>query len=338
MSVFLNKVSHPREFASEWNDVSSRYYQKRSFLAHCHEHNPCNQRYYELYDTEGFRAGCCVYTLVLDVLTFSRIRSPIKMNIIGIPASVGVSGVFGRTDKDVEQIISAVIDQEKGLTIGLNFDKIFNSPQKGIWGKTLPTMVCEKSFSSFDDYIKIMRAPYRRRLMIAQKKMEGLRKKVIKPHEFNHELYDLYLNVFNKSEDKLEKLSFDFFSHLPNEFSFSVFETSHGKPLAFNCTLNYRDEFSFFMGGLDYNFNEEHQLYFNLTADVVSGYSESGCSMLDFGQTAEIPKSRLGGKVKPLYMFAFHEGLLARSFFRLARPLLEYHKNIEENHVFREEL
>ncbi|MBU1382831.1 GNAT family N-acetyltransferase [Myxococcota bacterium] len=334
----MNKVTHPREFAPEWDTFAQRYYQKRSFLAHCHDYNPCNQRYYELYDKSGFRGGCCVYSLVLDVFTFTRIRSPLRMNIIGIPASVGVSGVFGQSDHDIEDLLNAVIEQEKGLTIGLNFEKTFDVPQNSVWGKTLPTLVCDKSFDSFEKYIEALRSPYRRRLFLARKKMQGLHWKRIRPQEFTHELYGLYLQVFEKSEDKLEKLTLDFFRNLPDDFSFSVIETTDARPLAFNCVLKYGQEFDFFMGGIDYEFNEKHQLYFNITADVVSAFSGSGCSLLDFGQTAEVPKSRLGGKIKPLYMFAFHQGLIARSFFRLARPLLEYHKNIELNHVFREEV
>ena len=79
----------------KWNDFSKSYFQTKEFLQHAEKYNPCEQRYYECYKGNEFIGGAIMYSIRLDLLTFIKVKSPIKMNIVEIPASVSSPGFFG---------------------------------------------------------------------------------------------------------------------------------------------------------------------------------------------------------------------------------------------------
>ncbi|MBN2722455.1 MAG: GNAT family N-acetyltransferase [Deltaproteobacteria bacterium] len=334
MSHFLNIVNHVDLLSPDWDKIAKRYYQKKEFISHCHEYNPCSQRYYELYNGDSLEAWAIVYTLKLNVFTYAGIPSPLSMNVIGIPASVGVEGVAAKTNEARKSLLSEIIRCEKGFILGLNFPEKLNHPSGSVWGKTLPTVLLKKTFNSADHYLTSLRSDYRRRIRLSAEKMKSLKLQSIRCADFTHDMYRLYLQVFEKSEAKLEKLSFDFFKNLPAPFSLRVIFDEQNSPLAFHCSLENNDEFDFFMGGVDYSVLHKYDLYFNITSDVVQQYALGDASYLDMGQTAETPKLRLGGLCQPLYMFGYHPGVLFRWLFRIAKPWLEYRNTPDRYHVF----
>ena len=72
--------------SGDWDSLATSYFQKKKFLLYSEAHNPCRQRYYELWDGGRLASGACVYTLWLDLLTFARIKSPVRFAIVGVPA------------------------------------------------------------------------------------------------------------------------------------------------------------------------------------------------------------------------------------------------------------
>jgi hypothetical protein len=56
---------------------------------------------------------------------------------------------------------------------------------------------------------------------------------------------------------------------------------------------------------------------------------------LDLGQTAEVPKTRLGGSIVEKGMFGWHSNPVARHLLGIGRGLLEYRTTVPEAHVFR---
>ena len=151
MDTEINYISRALDLPENWDCAAVDYFQTREFLDHTEKYNPCNQRYYLLYQNGIFETGVVVYTLKLDLLTYLNIPSPFRMNIAGIPCSVSASGIIGNRNY-LHQIIGYIKIREKGLLLFLNLASGIVE-EKMIPGKTLPTIILTNHFRSWEDYL-----------------------------------------------------------------------------------------------------------------------------------------------------------------------------------------
>src|SRR5512141_2289255 len=100
---------------------------------------------------------------------------------------------------------------------------------------------------------------------------------------FNDEMHALYLEVYARSDGKLEKLTREFFRNLPESFCLSTYEAG-GKMRGWTLTRHDGNRFHFFLGGQDYTYMPE-KLYLAKLLDVVRSGVESGASSIDLGQS-----------------------------------------------------
>ena len=322
------------ELPDEWNKIAENYFQQTPFLIHAEKYNPCKQRYYLSFENDKLLAAAIVYTLQLDLLTYLRIKSPIKMHIIGIPCSVSSPGIFG--DRlSVEQLKTHIYSVEKGFLLALNLKE---KPSNTYFasGKTLPTLVLENHFSGWNNYIDSLRAPYRRRLKQLSSTNANLHFEEKIGADFTEEMYQQYLNVYQKSKDKLEKLSFDFFKYLPIDFKLTTCSMNK-KTVGWNIALSDNKTYYFFLGGIDYPQNEVHQTYLRLMVRLVKKGIENQSAAIDLGQTAEVPKMRMGGTPVPRYMEARHSYRLLNWLLKKFGGALEYKRNLENTQAFKTE-
>jgi hypothetical protein len=98
----------------------------------------------------------------------------------------------------------------------------------------------------------------------------------------------------------------------------------------------YGKRFHFFLGGIDYELNRQFNTYFNLLFRIVREGIERGASLIDLGQTAEIPKTRLGGEVVEKYILGHHPNWLVRKLLGAGKGILEYSLVVPKTHVFKE--
>jgi hypothetical protein len=318
-----------------WDSRCDHYFQTREFLVHTEKYNPCSQRYYLLEGDSGFSAGAVVYTLPLDLLTFLGIKSPIHMKIVGIPCSVSCSGIVGEGDP-VVRLLQKIRIREKGLLLVLNLDRLpdlsFMVP-----ARTLPTVLADRCFGSWTDYLAALRAPYRRRLRIIEQRSAGLRRENLPCSAFDDRMYAQYLEVFNRSKAKLEKLDLVFFKHLPPAFTLTALY--HGTGLAgWYITVSFRNGIYFFLGGVDYQSGREHETYFRNLVDIMKQGIRRQAAFIDLGQTAEIPKLRLGGRPCEKYMLGSHSFRPFHGLLRLGKGLLGYKRRVPEAHVLKDTL
>ncbi|MDA3862572.1 MAG: hypothetical protein PF689_01745 [Deltaproteobacteria bacterium] len=331
MGYFLHKVENPDNISRQWNQLAADYFQTTDFLVHCQQYNYCFQRYYELYSGTHLLAGACVYSLRLDLGTYAGIKSPVKMNIVGIPASVASMGLVGNP-KMARKLLNQVIKLEKGFVLALNLDWKPQNP-KFITGFTLPNLVVSKKFKDFNAYKNSLRSNYRRRLQQLQSSFGGIRRKESSCKVFGSEHYNQYLQVYNRSDAKLEQLSLQFFSNLGASFRLVSFYQEE-QLLGWHIYLAWQDELNFFLGGLDYQFNHKYNTYFNLINDLLQVHAGLSTSRLILGQTAEEPKLRAGSQIIPKYMTLYHRSKLIRFVAGKLAPYLEYNFDFKEHHVF----
>lgn len=309
----------------EWDDIAEDYFQQKSFLLHTEKYNHCQQRYYLCLNNGKLISAAIVYSLNLDILTFTKIKSPLKMNIVGIPCSVSSQGIFGNINA-IEGLKNHIYKVEKGFVLTLNL-KIEPKDPSRAHGKTLPSVIMPNCFTTEDEYFNSLRSAYRRRLKKINQPMAELKLEKIHCSGFSEEMYDQYLEVYKKSKGKLEKLSFDFFRNLPAEFILTVC-FKNDNVIGWNIGLNHKGIYYFFLGGIDYNKNKTYNTYLRLLTVIIKDGIENKAKYIELGQTAEIPKMRIGGELSPRYMEAHHSNFIFNSLLRLSGNLLEYKRKL----------
>ena len=333
MILEMKKITSANDLPDEWDELAEGYYQLREFLIHAEKYNPCKQRYYVFYRKNSFVAGLVVYTLTLDLFTYSFIRCPFSMNIAGIPCSVSASGFIGNTELLV-QVIELVKITEKGFLVILNLNSIPDIKDM-MKGRTLPTIIFRNRFQSWDDYLESLRSDYRRRLKLITRPFKEIKTIQGDCSLYTEEMHRLYLEVLRHSKGKLETLSYSFFYNLPKRFLLTAY-FDQDKLLGWYISVSYFRKYYFFLGGFDYDTVREYNTYFNLLLGVLKEGIERSSPIIDLGQTAEISKTRLGGKITEKWMLVHHSNWLVRKLLIAARYLLEYSQKFPETHVFKE--
>ena len=255
------------------------------------------------------------------------------MNIVGIPCSVSSSGIFGSKEHK-EQLKNFILSNVNGFVLFLNLDE---KPllEKNATGKTLPNILLKNTFKSWEEYRVHLRSDYRRRLQKITRIGSGTELVKTDCSVFDEEMYRQYLQVYSKSTAKLEKLSFSFFKNLPPEFHL-VACRKNGQTIGWNILLQSDRSLFFFLGGIDYQHNSENQTYLKLLTNIVVEGIAQGVEFIDLGQTAEIPKMRLGGQPQAKYMEARHSNFLFHRLLKFSKKSLEYKTPISNHHVMKE--
>jgi hypothetical protein len=180
-----------------------------------------------------------------------------------------------------------------------------------------------------------MKACYRRRVRLLSIPFSEIRKEQFVCSGFDNQMYNQYLEVLKRSKGKLETLTLEFFRQLPSNFNLTAFYSKE-KLIGWYISATFKEKFYFFLGGLDYELNRQFNTYFNMLLIVVREGIEKGASIIDLGQTAEIPKLRLGGKLIEKTMGAYHSSRIVRSLLKAGKSLLEYSVVLQETHVYKE--
>ncbi|ESU22642.1 hypothetical protein FEDK69T_19000 [Flavobacterium enshiense DK69] len=321
-----SKIDH------EWDSLSNSVYQNRDFLIHSEKHNPCKQRYYLGYEDDVFVAGAVVYSLKVNVLTFAKYCINLPMTVIGIPISVDAHGMVGNI-VFFEELISDILKKERGIILCLNYNTSLNI-KNIVEMETLPTLIYDKYNHSWENYLQSLRHNYRRRILNAEKKFSGIKHVESLCSQFTQEHYQLYLNIINRTQTKLETLSFDFFSKLSEEFHLHSFYKTN-QLITWHITTLDREIYYFLFGGLKYDLRNKYDSYYNNLIQILKGGIKLNSTSINLGQTAELSKKRLGAQLIEKKMFVFHRNILIRTLFRLSKKMLTYKMNLCEANVFK---
>ncbi len=331
MIGILREIGAAADLDPAWDGLGTAPFQRRAFLAHCEAHNPCNQRYWEWHRDGRLRAGAVTYDLRLDLLTYLGLKSPLTMRMVGVPASVSCPGAIG-DDGEVRALLAEVVPRLKGLVVGLNLPGDLG-PAGAACGRTLPSMAMDLPFADWDAYVRALRSDYRRRLLRHDRRWAGVASRRGPCGTFDDALHALYLQVWRRSAAKLERLQASFFRELPEGFHLTVHRDGE-RVLAWHVAATEGTRRWFFLGGLDYAMAGPRASYFNLLAAVVREAIEDGMTWLDLGQTAEVPKARLGARAHEARLFGWHRWGTARWMLRRGRRWLEYPRTVPDAHVF----
>lgn len=293
-------------------------------LALLEQLNPCQQKYYE--NESAFIIQYCQRVDIFNFIPHLAFRVPVK--IIGKPYSVSGKGYRG----DVEAVTS-LIKSLKGLNLVLNGDKGLDLP----YAYTLPNHVFANRFTTFEHYLDALRSHYRYRVKKALRKSSDIEVVKISQKEFSEEHHQLYLEVYENSKDKLECLSLAFFREFPSEI-YELRRKDTGELVAFVQLVEEPNKLIFLFGGFKQVYNKTHDLYMKMLIQIIQIGIERGVEIIEFGQTAQETKLKLGCVAVEKYLYIHHSNKTLHFLIAHILPLLSYKPQIISYNVFKEGL
>ena len=184
------------------------------------------------------------------------------------------------------------------------------------------------NFNSLDDYLASISYSTRKGLRRKMKKISQLR---IEEHEGMppqlDEIVQLYLNCYEKSELKFEKLTRDFFENLaklmPNNCRFVLYYYDDNL-IGFNCLLHGNGVLMDKYIGLDYAKSLEVNLYSLSWLHNISMCIRDGFHTFQSGQAAYETKLSFGATLEQTYIVFKHRNRMINPFLKLASRILAY--------------
>jgi uncharacterized protein len=194
---------------------------------------------------------------------------------------------------------------------------------------SFPCAIIDLPYTTFEDYLASIRNGARKDLRRKLKKARGaggLTTRVVeRVDDIIDDIYRLYLNTYNAGATKFEKLTKDFFLTCSEKaapgcryFLYYI----NGKLAAFNLCFVHGDLLIDKFIGFDYEIARPYSLYFVSWCENVQWCLDNGIRLYQVGQTDYEPKTRLGGRLVPLYAYVRHTNTLLNPWLQVLAKFL----------------
>lgn len=177
----------------------------------------------------------------------------------------------------------------------------------------LPKAELKVRWKSFNDYLNAMRSNYRCKIIRNMEKCSKANISVQPLKDISSSARDLkrlYDNVSRQAKEiKREQLSETFFRDIDRYFgekAVMLAAKKDDKLIGFMLTFINDKEFIPGLLGLDYDYNREYYIYFNLFYKTIELSIERGADKIDMGITTLEPKKDMGSEVVTLNMYMKH--------------------------------
>jgi predicted N-acyltransferase len=235
--------------------------------------------------------------------------------VCGLPASFGQKNLVVSDAAQLELLVREMEDIARDA--GLRFlclkefkahelPRIEHLEDLGFFlGHSIPYMSMEIRWGSFDEYLASLRHSYRRHILHSLAKKPRLvhgGPEVVSPARF----HELYCNVMQRAETRLETLDEAFFQRLWVELGpeLQIIAAVDGDEIL-GAALLVRSgaTMNFMLAGLPPAPRTPHDVYFNLLYAIVDQAIRQGCRRLNLGQTATWGKQQIGGQPEDEFLF-----------------------------------
>ncbi len=313
-------------------------------------------RYFAIVDNDGRVRAIQPFFLVdqdiLEGLGVERIRwislirrfypRFLKLRTLMVGCSAGEAHLAATenlpVDTVAETLSNGIIKQAKSLNAQLIVLKEFPSRYRKVLHRfvqcgfarapSMPMTMLDIGYDSFDAYMmKALRSSTRKKLrrnLDATAGVSDIRMSVTDDAtSFVDEIYPLYLQVYERSRMRFEKLTKDFFCQLGQRMNDKVrfFAWRRGNMLvAFSLCMVQGDSLYAEYVGFDYTVALDLHLYHYVVRDMISwgisrGYKWFRSSGLNYD-----PKLHMRHRLDPIDLYVRHTSALANAIFRLALP------------------
>ena len=317
----------------EWDTIiDDNIYMSKEFLTFMERIDKCEQKYYMIYDDGDLDTVFMSYVRKkYNPAMFTKLNLHQRMTMIYVPLSVTRPGIAYNKHLDKAMDFIKTI---KGPKMLLNIEDV--DPRGYAKGLTCPKCILTNRFASFDDYMNSLRSNYRYRYTKCFKKSAPLTLEYLENNEdFTDEMYECYLQVYNKSRMHVEKLPIEFFRG--KYFKIFVLRNEE-KVVGFGQMLPNGTELVFEFVGVDYELNNTYDTYHRILLEIVKYGIENKFETIDFGQTADESKLKLGSKYTMLYAYMHHSNKMLNSVYKKMAKYIEYKPITTDYNVFKEDI
>lgn len=287
------------------------------------EENPWKQEYYYIEDGTQY-ALFTLYHMRLNIFTFGKLCLKLPVKVIGYPCSLSEAGYLTNS----KELLLRYVREMKGATLVLNAGEA-DAAKDFCVGETLPTCVFVNRFATPEQYLASLRSSYRRRI---RKALSACGSFSVEEWDGKADIYSLYVNTYEKSDYKLERLEWGFFERIEGVrlvFSYK------GEARGFVLLRQVEDTLVFMLCGMDYRY-ETADLYYFMIYTILEYGMKQGCRRIDLGQTSEETKLKFGAVLEKRFFYAHHSNPFLNGLVKLGKSLLAYHYKFPEYRVYLE--
>ncbi|NQS90284.1 GNAT family N-acetyltransferase [Patescibacteria group bacterium] len=334
------------------------------------EINDCRYYYPVVYEEGRIIAHACVYFISTELDAFAQgitkkiidlIRRKWKGFFVlrslecGTPVALGSTVSFreGINQAEVLSLMRREIENlAKKLNIGVVLFRDFYDEELGVFDNlteagynrihNLSNTKLEIRWKSFDEYLNSMRSNYRMKIIKRMKKChrENVTIQVLRNFSrYADELERLWTNVYyHATEYRRERLTAVFFRNIDQylgERSGIILVKEDNMPIGFGLLLFDDETLTSMFFGINYDYNKDHFIYFNLLYKVVEVAIEEGMNDIDMGITTLVPKKDIGFAVAPLNMYMKHFNPLLNKIVPRAFEMMTPQDNTGPRRVFK---
>ena len=206
---------------------------------------------------------------------------------------------------------------------------------------SLPGTSLDIRWPDFKSYTDGMRKFYRRTIRHDQKAGQNLEFQI--ERDFGHlapEIHRLYLNVLARAKSDFQELTEDFFREIGScedaRLVTARLKTT-GELVGVELLLLGETGMQDLYTGVNYDYNDECNVYFNLVYPGIEMACENGYDHLITGQTSYKFKSRLGVETFDLFIFLKHRNPIINAILHRAHPLFCPETETFTHRVFHDE-
>jgi hypothetical protein len=329
-------------------------------------------------DEQGRAVACASLTAItLDVTDFADPRlagvlrrlpaalTPLrhlKVLMCGLPVSAGQTGLARVPGADAADVLSALDDAVSRLAKAHGIHGIcyreFEADDLG-WtapllelgyrrAPSLPMHLFPPSFPDFPHYCAALRSRYRKEInrSLRKRRQTGIEVSVLCDaaailRAYTPDVHELYSQLVESSEIKVERLPIGFFQELARRFDGQldlVTLSKGGRIVAFGWGLQAGPAYHLLFAGFDPVLNAASDLYFNLVYAALDRALGRKAAKVYVGQSADAFKARLGCRAQPLYAFLKGVGPVMTRLVRYgARFLMPPVPVVSKVNVFRDD-
>jgi hypothetical protein len=198
--------------------------------------------------------------------------------------------------------------------------------------ETPPSYSFSSEFADFTQYCAALRNHYGNQIKRSRRKLSdaGLETVVLSApeeilREYTSEVHALYHQMADKAAIRAEAIPIEFLHELTSRMDGQIELLAirrNARIVVFSWCLEAQSTYYTMWGGLDYQLNDQFDLYFNLLYALLERGLQKRASTIVFGIGSDIAKSRMGCHSEPLYFFAKGRGLPMSFIVRAAGKLL----------------
>lgn len=305
-----------------------------------------NFHYLILYKNEVIEAifPCFTYRVNLEILAGFQIKKVLNLIrkgfpnffhsnffFIGSPIATCQNHALLNYDSDCREFIFNLLNEKaKFLKIKLLIFKEIPNSELDKFKSFFPKFKCFESLPNSiipiikdHPYPSILRCKYKKKFRKAFQKSENCNYKWEFLSDYKliiNEIFQLYLNVYEKSKYKFEKLTLDFFKNISELLTKEVFilscRDSNENLLCAEIIIDDKENLIPLYLGLNYTYIKDSTIYYNIIYRTLLEAEKRGKKYLILGQTSYEEKAYCGAFFEKLFLGIYSPCLYMQFFIK----------------------